>query len=80
MGKCENNGYFRNYCSLRFESWQQTTNEGIRLIKVKVISWAGAGPQSLKYRNKRLVFLSNLSVYKYEILFEAFNGRIKFCS
>ena len=34
-----NNGYFGNYCSLRPESWQkQTTNEGVRLILVKVIS------------------------------------------
>ena len=40
MGKTENNGYFGNYCNLRPVSRQkQTPNEGMRLIKVKVISW-----------------------------------------
>ena len=39
MGKDENDGYFGNCCRLRPESWQkQTMNEGMRLIKINVIS------------------------------------------
>ena len=43
IGKSENSGFFRNYCSLWPESWDmQTTNwvyDGMWVFKVKVISW-----------------------------------------
>ena len=41
--KSENIGYFEKYWSMRPEKWKkQTTNEGMRLIKVKIISSPGS--------------------------------------
>ena len=72
MGKGENNGNFGNY-NLSPESWQkQTTNEGMRLTKVKVISSPPPKVIEISKLSERLVFLSYLSAYECEILFEAF--------
>ena len=43
MGKRSNNGFFRNYCSLRYQSWwMQSTkwvHEPLWISKIKVIHW-----------------------------------------
>ena len=57
MGKSENNEYFGNYCNLTHESWQkQTTNEGMHLIKVYVISCPG--PKVIEISKLKTLFFS----------------------
>ena len=81
MGKSKNNGYFGNYCSLRSESWQkQTTNEGMRLIKVNAISLPG--PKVIEISKLKTCFFSvtsqpmNVKFY----LKPSCIGEMKFCS
>ena len=82
IGKSENSGYFRNYCSLWSESWEMQTTNWINeckwAFKVKVIS--GLWPK-VHWWFLKPVFLRNHCAIFNQILYVSFqvHGNENFC-
>ena len=61
MEKSEDNGFFRNYCSLWYQSWlikpTKSVHESLWVPKFKVNHWPWS--RSLGFNNFKLLFLNN---------------------